>query len=270
VADRGGVTAAEDRALVQSCYDAFAQRDLDTVRGFVTDDVEFRNPGYAIEDGVRTGVDAFLEVVVRLHDSFDYVDVKPGMVERHGDQLLVEFRARVRGRESGATVDDTQGHLWELRDGKVSGLSWFRTVEEARAALEAGPSNADLVRRLYEEWNAGDVEIAMAGISPDVEWVEPRDNPDGSEWHGREGVLAALTHWTEPFDAWSFEVFEIEEAGDQVLVGVKQSGRGRSSGASFESDGWHVWTVRNGLGTRMEMFRARAEALAAMGQSRAV
>jgi ketosteroid isomerase-like protein len=131
------VTAADDRALVQRCYDALAQCDLDAVRGLVTDDVEFRNPQYAIEGGVRKGVDAFLEVVVRLHDSFEYVDIKPGMVERHGDQLLVEFRARVRGRESGATVDDTQGHLWEVRDGRVLRLSWFRTVEEARAALES-------------------------------------------------------------------------------------------------------------------------------------
>ena len=125
-------------------------------------------------------------------------------------------------------------------------------------------SNVDLIRRLYEAWNAGDVETAMAGVAPDVEWVEPPDNPDGSAWQGRDGVLAAMTHWTEPFDDWEFEVFEIEEVGDQVLVGLKQWGRGRTSGAAVESDGWHVWTLRDGVGTRMLMFRSRSEALAAV------
>jgi ketosteroid isomerase-like protein len=265
VADRGGVTAAEDRALVQSCYDAFAQRDLDALRGLVTDDVEFRNPEYAIEDGVRKGVDAFLQVVARLHDSFDYVDVEPGMVERHGDHLLVEFQARVRGRESGATVDDTQGHLWEVRDGRVLRLSWFRTVEEARAALEAVESNAVRLRRLYEAWKAGNVGSAYAGLAPDVVWVEPLDNPDRGEWHGRDGVVAAMRQWTEPFDEFDFEIDTVEEAGDQVLICLNQWARGRSSGATVESKTWHLWKVRDGLGVRMEMFQSRLEALTAAG-----
>ena len=60
-----------DAALVDGLYSAFARRDLDGIRGLVSDDVEFHNPDYAVEPGVRRGVDAFVQVIDRLHDMFD-------------------------------------------------------------------------------------------------------------------------------------------------------------------------------------------------------
>ena len=123
-------------------------------------------------------------------------------------------------------------------------------------------SNVQLVRSLYEAWNSGDVEAAFARKAPGVVWIQPPDNPDGSERQGEEGVLASMTEWTAPFDEYGFEVVQAEEVGEQVLVGLKQWGRGRSSGAAVESEVWHLWTIRDGLGVRMQMFHSRPDALA--------
>lgn len=250
-----------DAALVDGLYSAFARRDLDGIRGLVSDDVEFHNPDYAVEPGVRRGVDAFVQVIDRLHDMFEYTSAEPLRVEWHGEHVVAEFRVRGRARGSGVPFDERPGHVWRIRDGKVVRMSWYRSWEEAAAAAA---DQAALVRGLYEAWAAGDPEAALAGVASDVEWEEPGDAPDRRRWRGAEGMLASTANWTEPFEGYGFEVLESVQVGaEQVLVGLRQWGRGRSSGAPVEAEIWHLWTVRDGLGVRMRMFRTRDEALAA-------
>ena len=57
------------------------------------------------------------------------------------------------------------------------------------------------------------------------------------------------------------------EAGDQVVVELSE--RVESAGSSFplENEYAHVWTFRNGLVTRLEIFRQLEDALAAAGIS---
>jgi len=126
-------------------------------------------------------------------------------------------------------------------------------------------SSASLVQRLYDAWIAGDAETALAGIDPDIEWIEPTDTPDGQLWRGAEGVLASMAEWTQPFEDYSFEILERLDLGEQALFGLVQRGRGRGSGAQVESWVWHLWTVKDRRATRLEMFRDKEAALAAAG-----
>jgi ketosteroid isomerase-like protein len=52
---------------------------------------------------------------------------------------------------------------------------------------------------------------------------------------------------------------------DQVLVFVRQSGRGSASGAGFEIRIAHLWTLRDGKLIRCQAFGDRDEALDAAG-----
>jgi ketosteroid isomerase-like protein len=121
------------------------------------------------------------------------------------------------------------------------------------------------VQRLYDAWIAGDTETALAGIHPDIEWIEPPDTPDGQTWRGPEGIVASMEEWTQPFDEFRFEIVERLDLGDQALFGLVQHARGKSSGIDVASDVWHLWKVQDGKATRLEMFRTKAEALAAAG-----
>jgi ketosteroid isomerase-like protein len=127
----------------------------------------------------------------------------------------------------------------------------------------AGSPNVELVRGLYRAWEAGDLDAALAGIAPDIEWIEPADAPDGQSWHGPQGVLDSMAEWTEPFDDYRIEVVGEVDLGDQVVVGLVQRGRGKASGVAVESEVWHLWMLRDGKAVRVQMFRNKTEALAA-------
>ena len=142
--------------------------------------------------------------------------------------------------------------------------------EELAAARTASSPNVAFVRDLYDAWLTGDIERALAGVDPELEWVEPRDTPDASTWSGPEGVLESMAKWTEPFEDFGFEVVEAFDVGEQVLVELVQHARGKGSGVAVEGHIWHLWTVREGRAVRLEMFGDRDEALAAADSRRAV
>lgn len=129
-------------------------------------------------------------------------------------------------------------------------------------------SSVAFVQRLYDAWVAGDTEAALAGIDPEIEWIEPSDSPAGQTWRGPDGVLASMAEWTQPFEDYAFEIVERLDLGDRALFGLVQRGRGRSSGVLVESQVWHLWTVRDRRATRLEMFRDRETALAVAGAPR--
>jgi len=123
--------------------------------------------------------------------------------------------------------------------------------------------NVERIRRLYEAWSAGDLDTAIAGMDPDVEWLEPADSPDARAWRGAEGIVASMEKWTEPFEDFGFAIVEMVPAGERVLVQLHQHARGRGSGAEVEGDIWHLWTLVDGKAVKAEMFSSREEALAA-------
>ena len=57
------------------------------------------------------------------------------------------------------------------------------------------------------------------------------------------------------------------DAGDSVVVRVRQSGRGKETGAHVESDGWQVFTLRDGKVVHCRGYDTKAQALEAAGLS---
>ena len=83
---------------------------------------------------------------------------------------------------------------------------------------------------------------------------------------GRDAVAAALAGW---LSAWEhplrIEADQFIESGDRILALVRWKGRGKESGVGMEADGAHLWTFRDGLVVRFEVYRDRDEAQAALG-----
>jgi ketosteroid isomerase-like protein len=124
--------------------------------------------------------------------------------------------------------------------------------------------DVELIRRVHEAWIAGDREAALAGIDPDIEWVEPPDSPDWTIYRGAEGIEASMAEWADSFEDFGFEVKEIRGVGEGlVLVCVHQHGRARGSTVPIEATLFHLWTIRDGRAVRAEMFRSEADALQA-------
>jgi ketosteroid isomerase-like protein len=69
----------------------------------------------------------------------------------------------------------------------------------------------------------------------------------------------------EGFEDWSFDIEEVFDAGDQVVTIVRQRGKAKHGGPEVEMRFAQVWTFRDGLIARMEMYADRNEALEAAG-----
>lgn len=129
-------------------------------------------------------------------------------------------------------------------------------------------ANVEVVRRIYLAWGQGRERDARELLDPDIEWVNPPDAVEPGTRRGLEDFTAALAMVTDTFDQPDFEIEELLEAGEQVVVIGVLRGRGQSSGIAVERRQGYVWTIRDGRAVRMAWFNDAEEALEAAGLSR--
>jgi ketosteroid isomerase-like protein len=125
-------------------------------------------------------------------------------------------------------------------------------VEMIRRVLDQAPDNPTVLWEVFDDdvrWELGSLDI------PDA----------GGTWRGPAGVREFFRRWAGAFEDWSYEVDEIIDAGDSVVVHIHQWGRGKGSGVTVDSRFWQVWTIRNGKVVRGTHHSERAEALEAAG-----
>ena len=102
----------------------------------------------------------------------------------------------------------------------------------------------------------------------DLEWGWSEEFPDiAGMAPGVEGQDERLLSWLSSWDRWQVEAEEYLPAGEMVLVMCRYSGRGKGSGVSVDTEGAHLWTIRDGRATRLIVFSDRDRALEAAGLS---
>lgn len=105
-------------ALVGRLFNAFNQRDADTIVALCAEKMEFvavtgeeagRAAPYSGRDGLR-------EYLADVESLWEELLITPSRVERRGEYLLVVGRVYVRSRELGIR-DMPVAWIWQLRDG---------------------------------------------------------------------------------------------------------------------------------------------------------
>jgi ketosteroid isomerase-like protein len=86
--------------------------------------------------------------------------------------------------------------------------------------------------------------------------------------HGKPGVIRQVTSWVGTWEDFSFEVLDIIDAGENVVLEVRESGRGRTSGAPMTNHYWAIWTFREQRIVRGAVYATLADALQAAESSR--
>jgi ketosteroid isomerase-like protein len=126
-------------------------------------------------------------------------------------------------------------------------------------------ANVKAVREVYERWGRGDFGASVELFDPLVLFFVGEGFPDAGTYLGLDRVAEYTRAFLEPWSEITIEAEEIVEAGDSVLVTVRQRGVGRESGATTEFRYFHVWSFRGGRVIRLDNLRDRAEALEAAG-----
>jgi ketosteroid isomerase-like protein len=125
--------------------------------------------------------------------------------------------------------------------------------------------NVATVRRYVEEFNRRDFGSLISDTDPAVELHEWPEAPGAQTYHGPDGLRQALEKWFETWEWMHLDIAEIVDAGDQVLVSLNQRARGSGSGIEVEITSHNVYTFRDGMVTKVQLFIDREPALAAAG-----
>jgi ketosteroid isomerase-like protein len=139
----------------------------------------------------------------------------------------------------------------------VARYNWRMTATEG-SALEK-------LHILYEEWEAGDMTRADI-FDPEVESGTFGVMPEGdTSIRGLEKLQGLMFEWLRTWKRpLRITADDFIESGDRILVLIRWQGAGRGSGAEVEGAGAHLWTFRDGLAVRFDVYRDRDEAKAAL------
>ena len=126
---------SDNLETVQRGFAAFNDNGVEGIVPLVHPEFEATTPPelasepdtYRGADGIRRWFDSFDEVMDEIRwDAHAFHEV--------GDQVVVEFTLRARGRTSGLDFGQDAVMVWKLRDGMAIGLELYPTLDEAMAA----------------------------------------------------------------------------------------------------------------------------------------
>jgi ketosteroid isomerase-like protein len=129
--------------------------------------------------------------------------------------------------------------------------------------------NVEAVRRTLAAFNSGEVEQVLASVHPEFEArIAPELSAEPDTYRGSSGVQRYFDSFREAFEQIRFEVEELTEAGDAVVVGLRMTAIGKMTGIPVEQRNAGVWTVVDGRVARIDTYVTVEEArrAAAVGE----
>jgi uncharacterized protein len=125
--------------IVRRSVEAFGRGDFDTAFAAHDPDIVWctaaDEPDQQTYRGIA-GLRRFVESIDELwEDRFDGTMEFEDFIER-GDWVIVPWRARLRGRNSGISVEVDETYAVQVRDGRIVRVEEYRKVDEALARLD--------------------------------------------------------------------------------------------------------------------------------------
>ena len=124
--------------------------------------------------------------------------------------------------------------------------------------------NVGIVRRSFEAFQIDGLEGLLRYVHPGIEWTTTGAFVEAATYRGHEGVRRYLGSMLDEFDDAHIEPEELIDAGDQVVVLARISGRGKQSGAAVELKLMSVGSLRAGKLFRIRNHATKADALEAV------
>jgi uncharacterized protein len=125
--------------------------------------------------------------------------------------------------------------------------------------------NMELARKA-----ATSLQALIDRLDDDVVWDNTRFGGEIPMDHatvfvGKRAVTKSFRSWLGAWEEFRYEVEELIDAGDSVVIVVHESARGRASGASMEHRYSQVWTFSDGRIVSGATYERKQDALKAVG-----
>jgi ketosteroid isomerase-like protein len=124
--------------IVRSLYEAWKRDGFGVVPELMAANIEYVNPPYAVEPGVRSGYEGFAAAARALHSVYGDYEVSAAELREVGDRVAVTARVSTSSRGQAVPIEAQRGYLFDVRDGKITRFAWFNTPQEAIDEIDAG------------------------------------------------------------------------------------------------------------------------------------
>lgn len=127
-------------------------------------------------------------------------------------------------------------------------------------------ANVEMVRMAFDAVSVGGTEAGLRFCADDVILYPVAEWAEDQTYHGHDGVRRMIATWTHPFEDFAWDVHEIREVDERVLVRTEMTGRIRGSVAPIRQRYSIVCSdFRNGTIGDVRFFQTWQEALEAVG-----
>jgi uncharacterized protein len=137
-------------------------------------------------------------------------------------------------------------------------VAWSKPVAMSKEEIA---SALTLLRGAYAAFNRGDIDSAVSGFDPKIEWVEPPEFPGGGAYDGREGAKRYLAQSRAGCRDVISEPVRFIPAGDRIVVFVHARVLPKESDQWQQIDLADVYTFKAGKPVAMHAFAKREDAL---------
>ncbi len=127
--------------------------------------------------------------------------------------------------------------------------------------------NVEIVKRVIDAYNRGDLDAIDELCSPDFEWSTVMGAVEVETFRGRAGVERYYEALDDAWEEFRVVAEELRELGERVLVLGRFQGRGRGSGVPVDSPVGIIYDLRGGKASRVRSYLDHGEALRAAGLS---
>src|SRR5262245_24839397 len=121
--------------LIRHLYESgLLDRDPDELLQLATPDIEYVNPPYAVEPGVRHGLDAVAQAMRRFREVWEESRHELRELYDCGDMVVAAVDWHIRGRGSERELVNEEAHTWTVREGRLARFEWGQDLSVALAA----------------------------------------------------------------------------------------------------------------------------------------
>jgi ketosteroid isomerase-like protein len=126
--------------------------------------------------------------------------------------------------------------------------------------------DVESLQRIYQALSSWDVDELVSDLAHDIELSLPDTLPWGGTHHGHEGVRAFVSVSNDHVEGRWADPDDFLDAGDRMVVLGRMRGRAKASGREYEVGFVHVWTMTDGVASRLRSYHDTAPIMAALGE----
>jgi ketosteroid isomerase-like protein len=121
--------------IVRHVYESgLIDRDPEELLRLATPDIEYVNPPYAVEPGVRRGLVAVAQAMRRFAEGWEESRHELRELYDGGDVVVAAVNWHIRGRGSERELVNEEAHTWTLDEGRIARFEWGQDLGKALEA----------------------------------------------------------------------------------------------------------------------------------------